>query len=91
MTDTKDAGAGSYGFSMYRCAAQGCKNNGTNECLSCKQHYCDTHMLQTRLEGTDIGTIVVEACESCTGRAISLYTSQGAYMTSCRRKSTVGP
>ncbi len=90
MSDTKDAVAGHYGFSMYRCAANGCKNNGTNECLSCNQHFCDTHMLQTRLEGTHIGTIVVEACESCTGRAISLYTSQGAFMTSCRRKSTAG-
>jgi hypothetical protein len=51
---------------MYQCAANGCKNNGTNECFSCKQHFCDTHMLQTRLEGTHIGTIVIEACQSCT-------------------------
>jgi hypothetical protein len=87
---TRDTVAGHYGFSMYRCAANGCKNNGTNDCFSCKQHFCDTHMLQTRLEGTHIGTIVVEACELCTGRAISLYTSQGAFMTSCRRKSTAG-
>jgi hypothetical protein len=90
MSDTSDAVEGHYGFSMYRCAAQGCRNNGTNECFSCNQHFCDAHMLQTRLEGTHIGTIVVEACESCTGRAISLYTRQGALMTSCRRKSMAG-
>jgi|GEM_PF-3489824 hypothetical protein len=90
MADAEDAGVGRYGFSMYRCSVEGCKNNGVNECFSCNQHFCDTHMLQTRLEGTHIGAIVIEACESCTGRAISLYTRQGAFMTSCRRKSVVG-
>lgn len=76
-----------YGYSQYRCDAEGCRSNGTNECVSCSQHFCDWHMLQTRLEGTHIGTITVEACASCTDRAVALYTGQGAYVSSWRRKS----
>ena len=77
-----------YGYSMYRCEAEGCRSNGTNECVSCSRHFCDRHMLQTRLEGTHIGAITVEACASCTDRAVELYTRQGAYVSSWRRKAS---
>lgn len=76
-----------YGYSLYRCDAEGCRNNGTNECMSCSRHFCDWHMLQTRLEGTHIGAITVEACASCTDRAVDLYTRQGAFVSSWQRKS----
>lgn len=73
-------------LSWHLCAATGCRSTGTNECFSCGRHYCDRHMLLTRLEGTDIGDITVEACSSCMDRAVSLYTKNGARVASWRRK-----
>lgn len=73
-------------LSWHLCAANGCRSTGTNECFSCGRHYCDRHMLLTRLEGTDIGDITVEACSSCMDRAVSLYTKNGARVASWRRK-----
>jgi hypothetical protein len=76
------------GYSEYRCSAEHCRNNGTSECLSCGKHFCDWHMLRTRLEETHIGGITIEACADCTSRAVALYTSQGAYVSSWHRKSS---
>lgn len=85
------SGMRDYGYSMYLCDAPGCRNNGVNECFTCNKHFCDFHILQTRLEGTHIGSITVEACADCTARAVELYTSQGAYMSSWRRRASAGP
>lgn len=45
-------------------------------------------MLRTHLENTHIGGITIEACTDCTSRAVALYTSQGAYVSSWHRKSS---
>lgn len=76
------------GYSEFRCSAEHCRNNGTSECRTCGKHFCDWHMLRTRLENTHIGGITIEACADCTSRAVALYTSQGAYVASWHRKSS---
>lgn len=76
------------GYSEYRCSAERCPNNGTSQCMSCSKHFCEWHMLRTRLENTHIGDITIEACGVCTQRAVTLYTSQGARVASWHRKSS---